>query len=340
MNIRFKKEPRQDTAGEDRKAGIDRQPNNTQELEPALTKSHTKPLTIAAGQTTVPHGVNSVKRPPSKPRSWWWQRMNLRAKATLGAIAVSTIPIVLLGATAYHLTSSNITQNIRQQQQVRVASFADRLDRFLLGRYQDVQTLASMTIFNRPYIRRSLPAAERQAFLDQYIKNERDRGYDSIVMLDLDGDVVMQSAGDVIENYSKIDYFQAVLKSDRPVITPPRKSIATGQYSIFAAAPVKDPDSGQTIGVVRTRTPVGSVARSVQQRDRQMTKNRVFSVQRARDDFHYSSSASRISGQRCKNNFSSSNNAATKIIYSWHYIRYQSAAATRIPTIIRAIVSD
>jgi methyl-accepting chemotaxis protein PixJ len=271
MNIRSKKEPRQDAAGEDRKTGMNRQADRSQEPESGLTKSHTNPLTIAAGQTTVPHGVNSVKRPPSKSRSWWWQRIGLRAKATLGAIAVSTMPIVFLGATAYHLTSSNITQNIRQQQQVRVASFADRLDRFLIGRYQDVQTLASMTLFNRPYIRRSLPEAERQAFLDQYIKNGQ--GYDSIILLDLDGDVVMQSSGDVIQNYNKIDYFQAALKGDHPVITPPRKSIATGQYSIFTAAPVKDPDTGQTIGVVRTRTPVAYFDRSVQQQDRQLTKN-------------------------------------------------------------------
>lgn len=266
MNIRSKKEPRQDTAGEDRKAGVDRQANNTQEPESGLTKANTNSPAIAAGQTTLSQGVNSAKR-PSKSRSWW-QCLSLRAKATSSAIAVSTIPILLLGTTAYHLTSSNITQNIRQQQQVRAASLASQLDRFIFGRYQDVQTLANTTIFNRPYIRRSLSKAEKQAFLDRYIKNGQ--GYDSIVLLDLDGDVLMQSAGNVIQNYSKIDYFQAVIKTDRPVITPPRKSLATGEYSLFAAAPVKDPDTGATVGVVRTRTPVKHFHQLVGQQERQM----------------------------------------------------------------------
>lgn len=266
MNIRSKKEPRQDTAGEDRKAGVDRQANNTQKPESGLTKANTNSPAIAAGQTTLSQGVNSAKR-PSKSRSWW-QCLSLRAKATSSAIAVSTIPILLLGTTAYHLTSSNITQNIRQQQQVRAASLASQLDRFIFGRYQDVQTLANTTIFNRPYIRRSLSKAEKQAFLDRYIKNGQ--GYDSIVLLDLDGDVLMQSAGNVIQNYSKIDYFQAVIKTDRPVITPPRKSLATGEYSLFAAAPVKDPDTGATVGVVRTRTPVKHFHQLVGQQERQM----------------------------------------------------------------------
>jgi len=45
-------------------------------------------------------------------------------------------------------------------------------------------------------------------------------------------EIILQSAGKVISNYSQIDYFQEVIRTNRPVIAPPRKSSATGEYSI------------------------------------------------------------------------------------------------------------
>lgn len=66
----------------------------------------------------------------------------------------------------------------------------------------------------------------------------------------------MQSTGSTIANYKEINYFQEVLRTNRPVITPPRKSAGTGEYSIFVAAPVISPRTGETIAVVRSRTPL------------------------------------------------------------------------------------
>jgi methyl-accepting chemotaxis protein PixJ len=66
----------------------------------------------------------------------------------------------------------------------------------------------------------------------------------------------LQSTGSTIANYKEINYFQEVLRTNRPVITPPRKSAGTGEYSIFVAAPVISPRTGETIAVVRSRTPL------------------------------------------------------------------------------------
>lgn len=54
----------------------------------------------------------------------WWQRLSLRTKATAIALALSTLPIVALGTTAYYFTNKNITTRVTQQQQTRVISLA------------------------------------------------------------------------------------------------------------------------------------------------------------------------------------------------------------------------
>jgi twitching motility protein PilJ len=249
MNTRSKREsrtgePRQNT-GADVKTGVNNKSNNSNDKYQGTTKSRLS----GSGTSKAVKSSHQLTRRPQ-----WGLGRSLRIKATLSAIALSTIPILVLGGIAYYLTNKNITQNITQQQQARVVSLSNQLDRFMVGRYQDIQTLAQLGIFNNSQVQRVTSDTQKQAILDQYIKNGQ--GYDSIVLLNLNGDVVAQSSGQVITSYSKIDYFQAALKSDRPTITPPRKSLATGDYSIFAAAPVKDPETGQTIGVVRSRTPV------------------------------------------------------------------------------------
>ncbi len=54
----------------------------------------------------------------------FWQKLSLKTKATALAIALSTIPILAIGGSAYYWTDKNITQSVTQQQQARVISFA------------------------------------------------------------------------------------------------------------------------------------------------------------------------------------------------------------------------
>jgi twitching motility protein PilJ len=274
MNTRHKRESkankqRQDAGADSLKAGVNYKPKNSKDSYQASTKVRL-PQVGDEVQTSYQNAAAHAQRLKQyRPR--WWRRLSLKTKATTLAIALSTIPIVLLGVTAYYLTNKNITASITQQQQARAVSLANQLDRFMLGRYQDIQTLAGISIFNNSQVRALTSDREKQAVLDRYIKNGQ--GYDSIVLLDLEGNVVLQSSGQAIPNYSKIDYFQAALKSDRPIVTPPRRSLATGDYAIFVAAPVKNSVTGETIGVVRSRTPVQSFNQIVQKQTQELAKN-------------------------------------------------------------------
>lgn len=219
---------------------------------PNISKSVLPPIPVEA--TTVQRNDFSTRRIFDKFYVPLWQRLSLKTKATISAIALSTLPIIGIGATAYYLTNKNITENVTRQQQSRVISLANDLNRFMSEGYRDIQTLSRLSILNNPQLRAITSVKQKQAVLNQYIKYNP--GYDSIVVTDIAGNLVLQSVGEVIANYSEIDYFQEVIRTNSPVITPPRKSLATGEYSIFFAAPVIDTETGKTIGMVRSRIPL------------------------------------------------------------------------------------
>ncbi len=255
MSTRFKQEPQGERRRQYKDKGANRFTSDLKEVENSninIQNLHKPFLSQPGLDATIQH-------PTATPYSLnkfgvIWQRLSLRTKATAMAITLSTLPIIALGTTAYYLTNKNITENTTQQQQARVISLASQLDRFLFEGFREIQTISRLSILNNPIVRAVTSVREKQAVLEQYIKDNK--GYDSIIVTDLSGNVILQTAGQVIKSYNDIDYFQKVIKTNRPVITPPRKSSATGEYSIFFAAPVVDTVTGKTIGMVRSRTPV------------------------------------------------------------------------------------
>ncbi|MBD2102871.1 methyl-accepting chemotaxis protein [Leptolyngbya sp. FACHB-261] len=198
-----------------------------------------------------------------------WQRLSLKTKATALAIALGTLPVLAIGATAYYFTSNSVTQNAIDKQQAHTIYLANQLDRFALERYSDIQTLSQLSILTDPRLRATATPREKEAVLNQYLKAKQ--GYDSIAVTDLSGRLILQSEGETIADYSKIDYFQEVIRSNRPVITPPRLSQASFTYSIFAAAPIIDTATGKTIGMIRSRTPAKYLNDIIQADAQQLT---------------------------------------------------------------------
>jgi len=194
------------------------------------------------------YDVSSVR--PSGNRATLWQRLGLRTKATGIAVAISTLPILVIGATAYHLTDQKITESVTSQQQTSAISLANQIDRFTLERSRDIQLIAQLGLFNDPRVRTSTSEKEKQAVLDQYLG----KGYDNIAVADLAGNIIYQSTGHPFTRFSTRDYFQEAIKTNRPVISSPIKT--DNEYVIFVATPIVDTVTHQTIGVVESRTPV------------------------------------------------------------------------------------
>ncbi len=177
----------------------------------------------------------------------YFTRLGLVKKATILAIAIGTIPVLGIGAIAFGFANKSITKQITQSQQAEAIGLSDKVNRFMLGRYGDIQVISSLPITTQ----------EKQAVLNRIV--EAYKAYDSVAVFDRQGNLIVQSTGEPLENQKDRTYFQDALQKDTPVISKPEAAKNTGVVSIYLAAPVKETRTGQTIGVVQARMPVKSL---------------------------------------------------------------------------------
>lgn len=189
-----------------------------------------------------------------------WRLTSLRTKATALAIALGTVPVLLTGTTAYFFANQGITQQISSNKISRAVGVEDKVKRFMRERYADIQVLSHRNFLANATVSKTIPLADKEASLNEIV--ETYRAYDLISVVDLKGNVILKSKGAPIPNQSDREYFQAVLKTDRPVITNailPKVSANPEVPVINIAAPVKDSVTNKTIAIVRVRMPVASL---------------------------------------------------------------------------------
>jgi methyl-accepting chemotaxis protein len=194
-----------------------------------------------------------------------WTKVNtlsFKTKTILVAIAIGVIPIVAIGTLEYFQISNSSQQRMIETQKERAETIADTLNRFVFERNGDVSVLASLPVFTNPKVAAITSAAEKAALLDRFVSVYE--VYDSIAVFDLQGNLIAQSKGESLTkiNHFNRQYFQDAIKAGKAVISAPEPSKYTGKISLFFAAPVRD-STGKMIGVVRTRTPINLLGRSL-----------------------------------------------------------------------------
>ncbi|MEH2169506.1 MAG: methyl-accepting chemotaxis protein [Nostoc sp.] len=183
----------------------------------------------------------------------YFTRLGLVKKATILAIAIGTIPVLGIGAIAFGFANKSITKQITQSQQAQATGLSDKVNRFMLGRYGDIQVISNLLFLTSPQAGVNITTQEKQAVLDRVV--EAYKAYDSIAVFDRQGNLIVQSTGEPLENQKDHTYFQDALQKDTPVVSKPEAAKNTGVVSIYLAAPVKETRTGQTIGVVQARIP-------------------------------------------------------------------------------------
>ncbi|MDZ8109871.1 MAG: methyl-accepting chemotaxis protein [Nostoc sp. DedQUE12a] len=183
----------------------------------------------------------------------YFTRLSLVTKATILAIAIGTVPVLAIGAIAFGFANKSITKQITQSQQAQATGLSDKINRFMLGRYGDIQVISSLPFLTNSQLSNSTSNEEKQAVLNRVV--EAYKAYDSVAIFDRLGNLIVQSTGEVLENQKDESYFQEVLQKDAPVISNPEAVTNTGVVNIYIAAPIKNTYTGQTIGIVRARIP-------------------------------------------------------------------------------------
>ncbi|MBN3898948.1 MAG: GAF domain-containing protein [Nostoc sp. NOS(2021)] len=187
----------------------------------------------------------------------YFTRLGLVKKATILAIAIGTIPVLGIGAIAFSFANKSITKQITQSQQAEATGLSDKVNRFMLERYGDIQVISSLPFLTNSQASVSITTQEKQVVLDRVV--EAYKAYDSVAVFDRQGNLIVQSTGEPLDNQKDRKYFQEVLQKDTPVISKPEAAKNTGVVSIYIAAPVQETRTGQTIGVVQARMPVKSL---------------------------------------------------------------------------------
>jgi methyl-accepting chemotaxis protein PixJ len=177
-------------------------------------------------------------------------KLSLRTKATVLAVLLGTVPIATVGGIGFLAANQTLKQQINQQHSVESTELVDKVNRFVFERYGDIQIIAKSDALT------DSDKSRRQAVLEEF---KTTYGvYDSIAYFDLQGNVRAQTAGDPLSNHADRAYFQAVLKTGKPVVGDPSISKSSGESSVHFAAPVVD-GNNRIIGVVRSRMLVSAL---------------------------------------------------------------------------------
>ena len=217
---------------------------------PSPGLSFSEPITIkrsfpGSGEANIP-----LEREPSEQGFL----ASFRAKALAVALTLGTVPVLLIGGTAYLIAGQGLQQQIIQSERTNAIDLEDKLNNYIQERSEDIQELATRKVFDDPELRKLTSNKQKQEIFDNILKISK--MYDGIALLDLQGNAIVESKGEALPNVADQEYFQQVLKTGRPYLGNPEISKVTKVLSFFAAAPVKDPATGKMIGVIRTRIPM------------------------------------------------------------------------------------
>jgi methyl-accepting chemotaxis protein PixJ len=219
-----------------------------------------KPKQVSPSLTNSPK-LSQIEEPEDtlfasskKSTITWWQKKSIRGKAMLIAIALGTLPTATLGLIAYSAASHYITKQVITVRKTLATDVQSKVNLFMSDRFKDIQMMSSLDLFTNSQLRNIVSTQEKVTALEKiqriYVF------YDSIAIFDLKGDVIAQTDAKPLSNHLDRDYIQSALKSNSAVLSQPIISAASGTYSIYAAAPIKDKITGQTIGVICARMPV------------------------------------------------------------------------------------
>lgn len=184
----------------------------------------------------------------------FFKRLDLRTKVTILAISLGVLPVVLVVTLAYYFANQSVTLQIQSEKQASALAIADKANRFLFERYGNIQTLASMPMFNDSKVSKLYSLRQKQDLLDTFSKTYG--VYDNIALFNLNGDVSVQTRGKKLDNHSDRPYFQEVLRKNEAVISNPEISRYNEHLILQIACPIIDKNTKQIVGIMTAQVPV------------------------------------------------------------------------------------
>jgi methyl-accepting chemotaxis protein PixJ len=226
--------------------------------EPVSSQSPIESLSQSPIESPIESPLGTAR---DRPKKW-------HLKAMLMAISVGILPVAVLGGLGFLATSQLTAQAIAEQQKTQAESTSNLLKQFLNERHQDLQGLA-----NLPILRPSNPVSPNprlpvtnSLIVDQPLLEAAKQSYgvyDSLAVLDLQGNPIVQTGGTIWEPQTESAYFKAALTSKYPVMGA--TDVAGG--FIPWAAPMHDAKTGRLMAVMVVRLSIATLAKHLSIRE-------------------------------------------------------------------------
>jgi C4-dicarboxylate-specific signal transduction histidine kinase len=173
-------------------------------------------------------------------------------------LAVGLLPVVVVGALSIRTTRDQLTDLAVANIQQRSNSMAGAIDDYLRSRLGDIVVVAGIPDVIRFSASPSDPSLKSAARDALKAAAGRAPEYESIAVVDLDGNVVVASQPkDEGTNLKFREYFLQA-KAGNTHISDPSTSVITNGPALFFSAPVKDA-SGRVLAVARTRVNLSAI---------------------------------------------------------------------------------
>ncbi|HEY9630697.1 MAG TPA: methyl-accepting chemotaxis protein [Coleofasciculaceae cyanobacterium] len=206
--------------------------------------------------------------------------LGVKTKATILAVLIGTIPVLIVGGLATYFASQTISRQTLSRQQNLAVEVSLQMGAFVEKRLNDVETIASNPIISDPRVRSNTASREIIAYLDGYLK--RDPSYSAIAAATPEGafgflgderiplrntdadypsEVDAPGARPLVER--KLPYFLAARDTLQPAVSPLRISTTAGQSGFYIAAPSINPNSKQLSYVIFSRTFVPEITKLI-----------------------------------------------------------------------------
>jgi len=169
------------------------------------------------------------------------------------AIALSTLPVFVIGSIAYTFASKAIVRQIKLDHQQRNELAGSQIDDFLVSRLRDLEVLALNPTLTQTEL--GATPAQQQAEIALFFQTLE--YFDSIILFDVEGNAIAQvNKGNPFRgNYSDRDYFQAALQTGKPTMNGPGLSKSSGKLRVEFAVPIRDKQTNDIRFVIRARIP-------------------------------------------------------------------------------------
>lgn len=249
---------------------------------PSSPKSN--PVESSQSLTQLPPLLEIQQSEPSQSASLWptprWsQKLGVRAKATALAVTLSVIPILLVGGTATYFANQIITERTLEEKEKIGTAISLRLNEFVRGRLQDVQTVANAPFVGSSAVREETPPDAIVRYFDAFV--DEDPSYAQIVAVTADGAYGFLENGKGFRTTKgvylpeddrpgvkafaekNVPFYLIPKDTLRPAVIPLRLSISTGESAFYVAVPAFETAAERLAYIIYSRTDAEEISKLV-----------------------------------------------------------------------------